>query len=240
MMLDAAIPRTDVASLEYVYGGSAPMEPELQEEFERVYGIKVIWAYGATEFCGTLVTWTPELHDQYSRSKRGAMGRPFSGVQLRVVDVDDGAELPRGEVGYLEALVPEVDTDWIRTTDLALIDEDDFVFHKGRGDGVILRGGFKVIPEAIDSALREHPSILDAATVGVADHRLGQVPAAAIELRRGEVAPTYEQLDAHVRARLNSLHVPVRYTVTDALPRTTSMKADLRAVQSLLEKKPGD
>ena len=153
MMLDAAIPRADVASLEYVYGGSAPMPPELQEEFERVYGIKVIWAYGATEFCGTLVTWTPELHDRYSRSKRGAMGRPFSGVQLRVVDVDDGAELPRGEVGYLEALVPEVDPDWIRTTDLALIDEDDFVFHKGRGDGVILRGGFKVIPEAIDSAL---------------------------------------------------------------------------------------
>ncbi|NQZ99341.1 MAG: long-chain fatty acid--CoA ligase [Myxococcales bacterium] len=240
MMLDAAVPRSDVASLEYVYGGSAPMTPELQEEFEGAYGIKVIWAYGATEFCGTLVTWTPELHDQYSSSKRGAMGRPFAGVQLRVVDVDDGEELPRGEVGYLEALVPEVSTDWIRTTDLATIDEDDFVFHKGRGDGVILRGGFKVIPEAIDAALREHSSVLDAATVGIGDHRLGQVPAAAIELRRGEAAPTHEQLDAHVRARLNSLHVPVRYAITEVLPRTTSMKPDLRAVRSLLETRPDD
>ena len=236
MMLDAAIPRADVASLEYVYGGSAPMPPELQEEFERVYGIKVIWAYGATEFCGTLVTWTPELHDRYSRSKRGAMGRPFPGVQLRVVDVDTGAELPLGDVGYLEALLPEISTDWIRTTDLAVIDEDDFVFHRGRGDGVILRGGFKVIPEVIDSALREHPSILDAATVGIEDRRLGQVPASALELRRGTTAPTREQLDAHVRARLNSLHVPVRYAITDALPRTTSMKPDQRAIRSLLEK----
>jgi acyl-CoA synthetase (AMP-forming)/AMP-acid ligase II len=235
MMLDAGIPRADVASLEYVYGGSAPMPPELQDEFENVYGIKVIWAYGATEFCGTLVTWTPELHDRYSRSKRGSMGRPFPGVQLRVVDVDTDEELPRGEQGYLEALLPEISPDWIRTTDLASIDQDDFVFHKGRGDGVILRGGFKVMPERIDSALREHPSILDASTVGIADSRLGHVPATAIELRHGTTRPTSEDLDAHVRARLNSVHVPVRYLITEGLPRTTSMKPDLRAVRALLE-----
>lgn len=239
MMLDAAIPRADVASLEYVYGGSAPMPPELQEEFERVYDIKVIWAYGATEFCGTLVTWTPELHDQYSRSKRGAMGRPFPGVQLRVVDVDTGEVLPRGGQGYLEALVPDISPDWIRTTDLAVIDEDDFVFHRGRGDGVILRGGFKVMPERIDSALREHPSILDASTVGIPDSRLGHVPATALELQRGMVAPSSESLDAHVRARLSTIHVPVRFLITDALPRTTSMKVDLRAVRALFEK-PAD
>jgi len=105
---------------------------------------------------------------------------------------------------------------------------------------VILRGGFKILPEAIDTALREHTCILDAATVGIADRRLGQVPATALELRRGMTAPTHEQLDAHVRARLNSLHVPVRYAIADALPRTPSMKADQRAVRSLLEKPPDD
>ncbi len=235
MMLDAAVPRSAVASLEYVYGGSAPMPPELQEEFERVYGIKVIWAYGATEFCGTLVSWTPELHEKYSRSKRGAMGRPFAGVELRVVDPDTGRELPRGEQGYLEARLPDIGPEWIRTTDLAMIDEDDFVFHRGRGDGVIVRGGFKVLPEKIDDVLREHPGILDAATVGIPDSRLGHVPATALELRKGADAPTQDELDAHVRRRLSSVHAPVRYRVTDALPRTTSMKPDLRAVRALFQ-----
>ena len=120
-----------------------------------------------------------------------------------------------------------------------MIDEDDFVFHRGRGDGVILRGGFKVMPERIDSALREHPSILDASTVGIPDSRLGHVPATALELQRGMVAPTSESLDAHVRARLTTIHVPVRFLITDALPRTTSMKVDLRAVRALFEK-PAD
>lgn len=237
MMLDAKIPRSAVESLEYLYGGSAPMPPELQEEFEREYGIKVIWAYGATEFCGTLVSWTPELHDQFSHSKRGAMGRPFPGVELRIVDTDSGEPLPRGEQGYLEARVPQLGSNWIRTTDLAVIDEDDFVFHRGRGDGVIVRGGFKVLPETIDEVLRTHPDILDAATVGIPDERLGHVPASALERRQGKTAPTKEQLDAHVRSRLSSVHVPVQYCFTDALPRTTSMKPDLNAVRALIQAK---
>jgi acyl-coenzyme A synthetase/AMP-(fatty) acid ligase len=135
----------------------------------------------------------------------------------------------------LEALSPMISREWIRTTDLAVMDEDDFVFHRGRADGVIVRGGFKIAPETIDDALREHPSILDAATVGVADERLGSVPGSVVELRRGAAAPTPRALDEHVRSRLNPLHVPVRYLIVDAIPRTTSMKADLRAVRALLE-----
>ena len=212
------------------------MSPELQEEFEEVYDVKIIWAYGATEFCGTLLSWTPDLHTKFSKSKRGAMGRPFPGVKVRIVDGETGAELPRGEQGYLEALAPEISLDWIRTTDLAVMDEDDFVFHRGRGDGIIIRGGFKVTPEVIDSALRDHPSILDAATVALADRRLGSVPGTVVELRRGAAAPTLQELADHIRARLNPLHVPVRYMVADSIPRTTSMKADLRAVRALLEK----
>jgi long-chain acyl-CoA synthetase len=59
--------------------------------------------------------------------------------------------------------------DWIRTTDLAVIDEDGFVFHRGRGDGAIMRGGFKVLPEKIIDVLQRHPSVLDAAVVGLPD-----------------------------------------------------------------------
>ena len=117
------------------------------------------------------------------------MGRPFPGVKVRIVDAETGMELPRGQEGFLEALSPMISRDWIRTTDLAVMDEDDFVFHRGRADGVIVRGGFKIAPETIDNALREHPSILDAATVGVTDERLGSVPGSVVELRRGAAAP---------------------------------------------------
>jgi len=237
-ILDAQLPRAELSGLQYYYGGSAPMPPDLQEEFEEVYGVKIIWAYGATEFCGSVLIWTPDLHAKFAKSKRGAMGRPFPGVKVRVVDTETGAELPRGQDGYLEALSPEVSSDWIRTTDLAMMDEDDFVFHRGRADGVIVRGGFKITPETIDNALRDHPNILDAATVGLVDRRVGSVPGSIIELRRGATAPGDQELDEHIRARLNPLHVPERYLVIDAIPRTTSMKPDLTAVRALLEAVP--
>jgi long-chain acyl-CoA synthetase len=234
-ILDARVPKSELSGLQYYYGGSAHMPPEMQEEFEAVYGVKIIWAYGATEFCGTVLAWTPDLHARFSKSKRGAMGRPFPGVKVRVVDSETGLELPRGQEGHLEALSPMISPQWIRTTDLAVMDEDDFVFHRGRADGVIVRGGFKIAPETIDNALREHPSILDVATVGLSDERLGSVPGSVVELRRGATAPPSRALDEHVRSRLNPLHVPVRYLIVDAIPRTTSMKADLRAVRALLE-----
>jgi acyl-CoA synthetase (AMP-forming)/AMP-acid ligase II len=234
-ILDARLPKSELSGLQYYYGGSAHMPPDMQEVFEAIYGVKIIWAYGATEFCGTVLSWTPDLHARFSKSKRGAMGRPFPGVKVRIVDPETGLELARGQEGHLEALSPTISPEWIRTTDLAVMDEDDFVFHRGRADGVIVRGGFKIAPETIDNALREHPNILDAATVGLSDGRLGSVPGSVVELRRGATAPLPRALDEHVRARLNPLHVPVRYLIVDAIPRTTSMKADLRAVRALLE-----
>ena len=80
-ILDARLPKLELSGLKYYYGGSAHMPPEMQEEFEAVYGVKIIWAYGATEFCGTVLAWTPDLHARFSKSKRGAMGRPFPGVK---------------------------------------------------------------------------------------------------------------------------------------------------------------
>jgi acyl-CoA synthetase (AMP-forming)/AMP-acid ligase II len=237
-MLDLKVPKEALHGLRYVYGGSAPMPVELQDAFEDEYGIPVIWAYGATEFCGTVTSWTPALHAQFSRSKRGSMGRAVPGVELRIVDPATGAALPPGQVGYLEGRAVDVSPDWVRTTDLALIDEDGFVFHRGRGDGAIVRGGFKIIPETIDVALRQHPAVLDAATVGIADRRLGQAPAAAVEVKAGAVAPTPEELERHLRARLTSPYIPVRFAVLDKLPRTTSMKPNLATIRSMFEAEP--
>ena len=224
MLLDADVAMEDLASLEYLAGGSAPLEPQLREEFERRYGIPVLWAYGATEFAGSACAWTPALYRQYGDSKRDSVGKPLPGVQVRVVDPDTGEELDSGHTGFLEAHIDVIGPDWIHTTDLASIDADGFVSIHGRGDGAIIRGGFKILPETVRRELLRHPAVRDACVVGVRDRRLGEVPFAAVELRPGSSTPADSELKDWVRASLPSHHVPVAVMVVDELPRNAAMK----------------
>src|SRR3546814_18610301 len=113
-------------------------------------------------------------------------------------------------------------------------DEDGFAWHHGRGDGAINRGGFKILPEKIIDALLTHPAVLDASVIGLPDHRLGEVPVAAVELREGVEPPTEALLRDHVRARLPSNHVPLRVAFVHTLTRTTSPQVDLVPLQGLL------
>src|SRR5690606_35181807 len=128
MLLEAKVPREDLSSLEFIFGGSAPLESSTQKQFEETYGLPVIWGYGATEFAGTIVAWTPNLYKQFGAQKPGSIGKPFPGVQLRVADPETGCEVATGEQGYLEALVPLVSSEWVRTTDVASIDAEGFVY----------------------------------------------------------------------------------------------------------------
>ncbi|MFW0783375.1 AMP-binding protein [Gordonia sp. CPCC 206044] len=89
MILDSGVPREDLASLEYLPGGSGPLEPELREEFERTYGIPLLWAYGATEFAGSVCAWTPEDHRLFGADKPRSVGRSLPGVHVRIVDRHD-------------------------------------------------------------------------------------------------------------------------------------------------------
>ena len=235
MILDAKVPPERLASIKYFYGGSAPMTTELQDEFEETYGIDVIWAYGATEFCGSIISWSPALHAEYRRSKAGAIGRALPGVTLRVTDMATGEPVPDGGDGYLEARVPMVSDDWIRTTDIVAIDGEGFVFHRGRGDGAIIRGGYKVLPEKVVDALLTHSSVLDAAVVGIADVRLGQVPVAAVELASDALPVDEQALKDHLRGLVTQPQIPVSILILPVLPRTTSLKVDLGAVRALFE-----
>mgnify|MGYP001018398621 CR=1 FL=1 len=135
----------------------------------------------------------------------------------------------------MEVHCPAVRPDWVRTTDVVMIDEDGYVFHRGRFDGAIVRGGFKILPERVVDVLRQHPAVADASVVGLPDPRLGEVPVAAVELRDG-VAPVDEAgLLAHVRAELPPTHVPTRIRIVDALPRTPSLKVSLVEVKRIFE-----
>jgi acyl-coenzyme A synthetase/AMP-(fatty) acid ligase len=178
---------------------------------------------------------TPELYPEWGKRKFSSVGRALPGSQLRVTDPETGAVLPPGKEGILEVISPRIGPDWIRTSDVALIDEDGFLFHRGRADGAIIRGGFKLLPETIERALLLHPSVSAAAVVGISDTRLGQVPAAAIQVKPGFAPPTFADLEAHLRAHVLATHIPVKWRLVEDLPRNRSMKTDRPAVRRLFE-----
>ena len=235
MILDAKVPREELSSLRSLSTGASPLDPSVQRRFEDEYGIPILLSYGATEFAGPVATMTPALAEQWGRQKLGSVGRAMPGMQLRVVDPATSEILPPGQEGLLEVLAPRVGNHWIRTSDVAVIDADEFLFIRGRADGAIMRGGFKILPETVERALMLHESISSAGVVGVPDRRLGQVPAAAIQLRPGTAAPTIVELEMHLRNHLLATHLPVHWRFVTALPMTATAKVDRPALRKLFE-----
>ncbi|WP_198350811.1 ANL family adenylate-forming protein [Flavisphingomonas formosensis] len=232
MLLDSDVPREDLASLGLVAVGGGKLDIALHEAFEARFGIPILTAFGATEFGGVIANWTLDLYRAWGAAKRGSAGRASAGVALRTVDLESFTPLPPGEIGLLEARVDRIGPDWIRTTDLASIDADGFLFLHGRADAAINRGGFKVVPEMVAEMLKAHPDVADAAVVGVADARLGELPVAAVELRRGGSADG-AALRAWLKDRLVAYQVPAEIRVVSTLPRNASMKISLADVKAL-------
>lgn len=235
MILDAKIPKEDLSSFEYFGTGAAPLDITVHRRFEEEYGIPILLSYGATEFGGPVTMMTAELHKEFGKEKLGSVGRALHGAKLRVVDPDTREELAPGEQGMLEVVSPRMGPEWIRTSDLGVIDEDGFVWLRGRADGAIMRGGFKVLPETIERAFLLHPAISAVGVVGVADERLHQVPAAAIQLKPGVTKPTFAELEAHLREHVLSTHIPVHWKFVDTLPKNASFKVDRPGVRALFE-----
>ena len=235
MVLDANIPRADLASIRSLGTGAAPLDPTTHRAFEERYAIPILLSYGATEFAGPVTAMTAELHATWGQQKFGSVGRPIAGAELRVIDPDSGQILVAGQEGILEVKVPRMGTEWIRTSDIALIDEDGFMFHRGRADGAIVRGGFKILPETIERALLLHDAVSAAAVLGVPDQRLGQVPAAVVQLKPGIERLDVADLEAHLRGHVYATHIPTAWRIVEELPRTPSLKIDRPAVRRLFE-----
>jgi acyl-CoA synthetase (AMP-forming)/AMP-acid ligase II len=235
MVLDSDLPNDALDGVQAVFSGTAPLEPGVAEQFEERFGVPVLVVYGATEFAGGVAGWTIRDRQAFGTTKRGSVGRPNPGMAVRIVDQESGEPVANGAVGLLEVRGPQLAQEgWLRTTDLARIDDDDFIWIEGRADDVIIRGGFKVATGQVTDLIRTHPAVLDACVIGRPDERLGQVPVAAVELRAGSTL-TPEDLLAWAKPQLSAYQVPVAVRIVERLPRTASMKVSQPGVQRLFD-----
>jgi long-chain acyl-CoA synthetase len=156
---------------------------------------------------------------------------PIEGVELKLVD-RDGSATPSGEPGEIvirghnvmkgywnrpDATAAAFVDGWFRTGDLATRDEDGFYYIVDRKKDLIIRGGFNVYPREIEEVLYQHPSVLEAAVIGIPNSTLGEEVAAAITLRPDATA-TPDELHAFVKARIAPYKYPRHVWLVDALP----------------------
>ncbi len=171
-------------------------------------------------------------YQRHWQAKRGSVSRANPGAQIRVVG-DDGAPHKADQLGLLEVKPAQLglSADWMRTTDMARIDEDGFLWIVGRADQAIIRGGFKVMPDDVRTALERHPAVAGAAVVGRGDERLGETPVAMVELRESASTDAAGLVD-YLRERLARYEIPTDIAIVAAIPRTPSGKPDLGAIRN--------
>ena len=240
MVLEADPDPADLASLRSVVSGTAPLDPDDADAFTHRYGVPVLISYAATEFGGAIAGWNVADHTKFWATKRGSVGRAHSGTRIRVVDPASGTVVASDTPGVLEVQASQIgDGAWVRTTDEARIDDDGFLFILGRADHAIIRGGFKVLPDDVRTAIERLDGVRAASVIGMPDARLGAVPTAAVELRDGIALDAAAITDA-LREVLSPYEVPVHVRVLDTLPRTDSGKVDLVAVTALFDPSSAD
>lgn len=236
MIIDAKVPREALSSLVVFRTATAPLDPDLADQFMDIYGVPVLQNYGATEFAGGVAGWTLPDFKKYGAERRGSVGRMNPGVEGRVVHPETGELVPYGEAGLLELRAKHLGDgkNWVRTTDLARMDAEQFLWILGRADNAIIRGGFKIIPDDVVKAIESHPDVLEACVVALPDPRLGQVPAAGYRVRSGH-SLSESDLRSYLREKLTAYQVPAKLLALEEFPRTPSMKPSQPELKKLLE-----
>jgi long-chain acyl-CoA synthetase len=218
---------SDLTPLRYVRSITAPLSPLAARRFSAKFDVTVLNGYGQAEI-GEVVGWTAADARDHPE-KIGAVGRPHPGVAIKVV-AEDGSGTPADTVGELLVKPPRMasgyaggdglgdrldEEGYVRTGDLARIDDDGFVWIEGRVGDVINRGGNKVFPGQVEEVLLLSPGVEEVVVVGLPDERLGEVPIAFIV---GD-APDAE-LDRLCREHLVAYKIPVGYRRVEALPKS--------------------
>ncbi|MDJ1160041.1 long-chain fatty acid--CoA ligase [Chelatococcus sp. SYSU_G07232] len=241
--LHPAFPQADLSRVRNWGCGGAPLPDALIRAF-LAKGVVVCNGMGMTETGPTVFIMDPA----HAAEKVGSVGKPQILAEVRLVDLHgrDVADGERGELlfrgpgvtpGYFnnpEATANAFTPDgWLRSGDVGRRDSDGYYYIVDRIKDMYISGGENVYPAEVEAVLCDHPAVLEAAVIGVADTRWGEVGHAAVRLRPGATA-TPEELCAHARARLAAYKVPKRITLLDDFPRTAAGKVQKHVLRKLV------
>lgn len=238
--------KTDFSSLRTCISGGAPLPLPLKQRFEAETGAKLTEGYGLTETSGVV-----SVNPYEGEERPGTIGHPLPATRICLLDKEDPTrEAPAGEPGELAILGPQVmqgywnredaavaafaELDgerWLRTGDIAVIDDDGYIRIVDRSKDMIAVGGFKVFPSQVEAVLLHHPAVREALVIGVPDPYRGECPRAFVTLQP-EAREDGESLKAWLNERMGK-HERVDSVVIRAdLPKTMVGKLDRKALRA--------
>jgi long-chain acyl-CoA synthetase len=239
------------------YGGSKVPLPLVRKALELLPHVGFVNAYGLTETSSTIAVLTPDDHREAQAAsdpavvrRLASVGQPVPSIELQIRD-EHGAVLGPGESGELFVRGEQVsgrytgigsvlDEDgWFPTRDIALLDEDGYLFISGRSDDTIIRGGENIAPAELEEVLIEHSHVRDVAVVGVEDPQWGQAIVAVVVPAMG-IDPDPEVLREHVRKSLRGSRTPDRVVFRDELPTNATGKVLRREIVEELRAAPAE
>ncbi|MEV6162532.1 fatty acid--CoA ligase family protein [Streptomyces sp. NPDC052052] len=235
------------------YGG-AKIAPEVIEEALRLFpGTGFVNAYGLTETASSISVLGPDDHrealdseDPLVRARLGSVGRALPSVEIEVRD-EEGRVCPPGAVGDIVVRGPQVAGEyleagsvlradgWFPTRDRGYLDEEGYLFVRGRADDTIIRGGENIAPAEIEDVLNGHPAVRESVVAGVPDTEWGQRIGAFVLLHPGARVEAGE-LRAWVRERLRGSKTPDHVVFVEEFPATATGKILRRDLVSLIHR----
>jgi long-chain acyl-CoA synthetase len=228
-----------------LYGAAPRTESVLRRALDR-FGCAFVQSFGQTESCGGFAVLAAADHDPAHPDRLRSVGRPFDGMEMRLVDPDSLAEVAVGGSGEIQVRGSQVMTGyfglpeataqtvlpdgWLRTGDVGYLDADGYLFLRDRLKDMIVSGGENIYPVEVENALSAHPDVAEVAVIGVPHPRWGETPKAFVVARAG-TAPTAGDVLDFARTVLAGYKCPTSVEFVDALPRNAGgkvLKRELR------------
>jgi long-chain acyl-CoA synthetase len=219
----------DFSSLKGIFVGAAPLTQAIKDEFEANTGGRMIEGYGLTEAVTAIMA-----NPYRGMHKLTSIGVPFSDVEAKIVDIDDGADLPPGELGEILLKSPTlmlgyynlpdetseaVQEGWLYTGDIGYMDDDGYFYITDRKKELIIVGGFNVFPREIDELIYQHPKVKEGICVGLPDPYKGERIKCYVILKEGETA-SEDEFFAYFKQNLVDYKVPSEIEFRTQLPKS--------------------
>ncbi len=245
-----AHPEVDLSSLTNSACGGSAVPKQLMKDFEERHGVRIFQAWGMTE-TSPVATYARPLegeHDDAYWSVRAKQGRPLPWVELRLIDGEGREVAWDGEsTGEIQVRGPWVaasyfrddsgdekfDEGWLRTGDIAAVDESGFVQITDRSKDVIKSGGEWISSVELENELMSHPDVVEAAVIAKPDERWAERPLCCVVLRE-DCGTTAEDLLEHLRGRVAKWWLPDEFAFVPEIPKTSVGKFDKKVLRSEL------